>query len=236
MSRIAVLDKGWVDLEDCFGGDAAVVAGARICYASDADGLGLRDRRLIKRLITSNPAHTTPLEHAVLRFRIKCPLFVRDHLVRHRLASWNIRSLRYCEEEREYYIPGWCGDWKIARCPVDTIGTTGWHVYDAIVDHAVVLDTATEDYIGAMESAFDHYIRLLHQGWPREQARMVLPTAVYTECLLTINCSSFINLLNKRTHKAAQAETRAYADAMFKLWHEVMPITAELWAEHNHYV
>lgn len=104
MTTRAVLDKGWIRLEDAMGGDAAVVRGARICYQSEG-GNPEADARLIQRLMASRPAHNTVFEHAVFRFGVKCPLFVARQWMRHRICSFNERSLRYCLADREYYIP-----------------------------------------------------------------------------------------------------------------------------------
>jgi thymidylate synthase (FAD) len=107
-AQVAVLDKGWVRLEDMMGGDAAVVRGARICYQSTGKSRDA-DERLIRRLMGSEPRHNTVFEHAVLRFGVKCPLFVARQWMRHRIASYNEKSLRYCLADREYYVPEGAG-------------------------------------------------------------------------------------------------------------------------------
>ena len=102
--RRPVLDKGWVQLEDIMGGDAAVIRGARICYQSVARTPDA-DVRLIRRLMAGDPKHNTVFEHAVFRFGVKCPLFVARQWLRHRIGTFNEKSLRYCLAEREYYVP-----------------------------------------------------------------------------------------------------------------------------------
>jgi thymidylate synthase (FAD) len=102
--KTPVLDKGWVQLEDYMGGDAAVIRGARICYQSEARTPDA-DERLIRRLMSSEPKHNTVFEHAVFRFGVKCPLFVSRQWMRHRIGSFNEKSLRYCIASRDYYIP-----------------------------------------------------------------------------------------------------------------------------------
>ncbi len=104
MRRISVLDKGWVQLEECLGGDEAVIRGARICYQSHAHSRE-DDVRLIRRLMRSEPKHNTVFEHAVFRWGVKCPIFVARQWMRHRIGSFNERSLRYCTADREYYVP-----------------------------------------------------------------------------------------------------------------------------------
>ena len=104
MRRIAVLDKGWLQLEERMSGDAAVIRGARVCYQPNARH-SEADVRLIRRLIRSGAKHNTVLQHAVFRWGVKCPLFVARQWMRHRICSFNEKSLRYCLASREYYVP-----------------------------------------------------------------------------------------------------------------------------------
>ncbi len=191
--REAVLDKGWLQLEDMMGGDAAVIRGARICYQSTARNASA-DVRLIERLMAATPKHNTVFEHAVFRFGCKCPLFVARQWMRHRICTFNEKSLRYCIADREYYVP--------ERVE------------------------GREAYCDHMEASFDLYTRLVEQGWPKEQARGVLGTAVYTEFIWTVNAWSFMNWLEKRVDPGAQAEHSAYAEAGLRLFAQAMPVTA----------
>lgn len=83
-----------------------------------------------------------------------------------------------------------------------------------------------ETYVEHMERSFDVYERLRAAGWRKERARGVLGTAVYTEFIWTVNAWSLINWLSKRHHKSAQWEHRQYAKAVFRIFEQVMPITA----------
>ena len=138
--------------------------------------------------------HGTPFEHAVMRWHVKCPLFVARQWLRHRIGSFNEKSLRYCVAEREYYVPA-----DKVEAPY---------------------------YAAAIEHAFDTYEELVAKGWPREQARGVLPMSVYTEFIWTVNARSFMNWLSQRLAKGAQWEHRQYAEAALELWTEAMPVTA----------
>lgn len=179
------------------GGDAAVIRGARICYQSEPKGAN-SDTRLIRRLMSSQPAHNTVFEHAVFRFGVKCPIFVARQWLRHRIGTFNEKSLRYCLAQREYYVPP-----------------------DAEVDPA-----CREAYVQHMEASFDLYDRLIASGWRRERARGVLGTALYTEFIWTVNAWSLMNWLSKRLDPAAQWEHCQYALAVLAIFRESMPITA----------
>lgn len=104
MPSLAVLDKGFIELEEWMGGDAAVIRAARICYQSTAKSPDA-DERLIHKLLRSEPKHNTVFEHAVFRWHVKCPIFVARQWMRHRIASYQELSLRYCIAKREYYVP-----------------------------------------------------------------------------------------------------------------------------------
>ena len=192
--RLAVLDQGFIELEEWMGGDAAVIRAARICYQSTARSPGA-DERLVRKLLESEPKHNTVFEHSVYRWHIRCPIFVARQWMRHRIGSFNEMSMRYCIAERAYYVP------------------EGVPQQDAYRAH--------------MEASFDLYERLLAAGWRKEQARAVLGTGVYTEFIWTVNAWSFMNWLTKRLDKGAQWEHRQYAQAAFRLWRQVMPVTAE---------
>ena len=190
-----VLDHGFVELEESMGGDAAVIRAARICYQSE--GTPKSDEQLINRLMTSEPKHNTVFEHSVFRWYVKCPLFVSRQWLRHRIGSFNEKSLRYCTASRECYMPK----------PTSRVG------YGRYGEH--------------IENSFDLYEELVEDDWPKEQARGVLPLCIYTEFIWTVNAWSLMNWLTKRLDKGAQWEHRQYAKAVLVMFEEVMPITAK---------
>ncbi|OPZ77396.1 MAG: Thymidylate synthase ThyX [bacterium ADurb.Bin431] len=196
--RKEVLDHGWMQLEDCMGGDAAVIRGARICYQSEAKGPH-SDERLIRRLMASEPKHNTVFEHAVFRWGVRCPIFVARQWMRHRIGSYNEMSLRYCAATKGYYTPA--------------------------VGNGLSPETLAA-YEAHMQASFALYEQLVAQGWEREQARGVLGLAVYTEFIWTVNAWSLMNWLYKRLDRHAQWEHRQYAEAALAIFHQAMPITA----------
>jgi thymidylate synthase (FAD) len=189
------------------GGDAAVIRGARICYGSESSGPDA-DARLIQRLMRSEPKHNTVFEHAVFRWGVKCPIFVARQWMRHRIGSFNERSLRYCVASREYYVP--------------SLSTEGDQTGEAAL---------LADYTRQMEASLDLYEKLVAAGWRKEQARSVLGLGTYTEFIWTVNAWSLMNWLTKRLHKSAQWEHRQYALAVLQLYEEAMPVTAGAFKE-----
>lgn len=193
-----VLNSGFVRLVDQMGGDQAVLRAARISRRAESRGEEF-DARLIRFLIEKG--HGTPFEHAVFTFEVKCPLFVARQWFRHRIASYNELSLRYCIAEKDCYIP-------------DNLE-----------------GTALEEYKFAVETSFKAYDGLLGSGVPREQARAVLPLSLYTQFYWTVNARSLMNFLEQRLDRSAQYEIREYAKAIYEIFAEQMPLTASAFRE-----
>jgi len=195
----AVLDKGLVVCDDVLGSDRTIIDAARFCYQSE--GTPDTDRKLLQRLVVSRPAHNTVFEHVVFRFRVKCPIFVARQWMRHRIGTFNEKSLRYCTASPEYYVPSDLSEQNRA-----------W-------------------YIRHCSNSFDLYTALVESGMKKEQARGVLPMAMYTEFLWTVNAWSLMNWFEKRLDPAAQWEHRQYARAIMGIFRMALPITGKAFSE-----
>jgi thymidylate synthase (FAD) len=103
MIKQDVLNAGYVRLVEYLGGDKSVIRNARRCWRSEDKSNERSDRNLIRHLLRKG--HMTPFEAMVFTFDIKCPIFVARQWMRHRHASINEESLRYCVAERDYFIP-----------------------------------------------------------------------------------------------------------------------------------
>jgi len=189
-----ILDNGHVKLVRHMGGDEAVISAARRCWRSKSKGLE-SDINLINHLIKKG--HGTPFEHAVFTFDIKCPLFVARQWFRHRIASYNEVSLRYCIAKKDYYTP-------------------------EKLDKGIL-----KRYKETVENSLKSYGELVKKGVSKEQARAVLPLSLYTEFYWTINARSLMNFFKLRLDKSAQHEIREYAKALLKIYKNKMPVCAK---------
>lgn len=194
MREIRVLDQGWVKLVDLMGGDEAVVRAARRCWRSVGKD-ERSDGRLLAHLLRQN--HGTPFEHAVFTFDVKCPIFVARQWFRHRIASYNEVSLRYCIAQKECFLP-------------DELDESGRRAYAETIDRA-----------------FEVYEQLVSRGVRKELARAVLPLALYTEFYWTVNVRSLMNFLQLRMGPGAQREIRQYAEAILEMLRDSMPLTSQ---------
>ena len=105
---VKCLDYGYVELFDNFPQERDGSLEYRIVEAAriSTDGT-TRDKASDEKLIRYlyNNKHTSPFEHVMFTFKIKCPIFVARQIMRHRTAKINEFSQRYSEvpEQDEYY-------------------------------------------------------------------------------------------------------------------------------------
>lgn len=210
-NEMSVFDKGFVGLVEQMGGDRGVVQAARVCYRSDGLSDPVKDRKLIRYLLEHD--HGTPFEHSVLKFHVKAPIFVARQWFRHRMASYNEVSGRYAEVKDEFYYPEkWRGQDQVNKqgsIPLhdEQAGT------DVLVNHCI--------------ESMSRYRVLLANGVAKEMARMVLPVNLYTEFYWTVNARSLMHFIKLRSEAHAQWEIRQYSNALWPLFAQSMPWTAE---------
>ena len=101
-----------VELLDLMGDDNAVVDAARVSMHKGADNFTPeQNERLISYLAYND--HWSPFTHAMVKFRIKAPLFVARQLWKSHIGlasqdesvGWNEVSRRYVDDEPEFYVP-----------------------------------------------------------------------------------------------------------------------------------
>lgn len=91
---IDIADGGRVQIIDVMASDADICRDTRITTGSRR-GTPEEDRKLIRSLMKRG--EMSPFEQAHLKFRIKLPLYVANHLVRYRTAHLQAFSQRYRE-------------------------------------------------------------------------------------------------------------------------------------------
>ncbi|MEA5076789.1 MAG: FAD-dependent thymidylate synthase [Coriobacteriia bacterium] len=182
--------------------ERAISAGARLCDAPVVAAElteTMSDeavRRVLKTIITSG--HTSALEHASYTFAIDGVSRALTHqLVRHRLASYNQQSQRYvtyAEEPSFVTPPSVAGDPAVAGA-----------------------------FATATRAAFDAYRALVDAGVPAEDARYLLPNAMETKIVVTMNIRELLHFFELRCCKRAQWEIRDLALSMLALAEPTAP-------------
>jgi thymidylate synthase (FAD) len=182
--------------------ERAVAVAARLCYApvGAAELMeSMSDEAVHKVLgVILKSGHLSALEHASYTFAIDGVSRALTHqLVRHRLASYNQQSQRYVSYADE---------------PV------------FIVPPSVSADPeALERYDAATAAAFEAYRALIDAGVPPEDARYLLPNAMETKIVVTMNVRELLHFFELRCCQRAQWEIRELALAMLGLAEHTAP-------------
>jgi thymidylate synthase (FAD) len=180
----------------------SIAAAARLCYSPVGAAELLEHmtdeavRRVLKTVISSG--HTSTLEHASYTFAIDGVSRAMTHqLVRHRLASYNQQSQRYVAYDSEpvFVVPP-----KVAADPI-----------------------ARAAFDEACAGAFEAYRAQLDAGVPAEDARYLLPNAMETKIVVTMNVRELLHFFELRSCRRAQWEIREVALAMLELAEPTAP-------------
>ena len=219
-----VLDKGYVEYINSMGTDQTIVDSARVSFLGESKSED-RDKALINYLAKNY--HHSPFEHITMTVMIKCPLFVRSQIMRHRASSFNEVSRRYTSEEIEFYIPktlrkqATIDKQMSSDSEIEFLEFTN-HYGDDISD---TWSPKPEDYISFISSLLlGYYNDLLDAGVAREQARMILPQNMYTKFYMTCDLRNWFHFLALRNDEHAQWETRQFAIAIEDIISEKFPV------------
>ena len=211
---IAVLDHGFVRLDDAMASDLSVVNAARVSFARRKEEMDDSDAALVRFLMRDR--HGTPFEHNAFRFHVRCPIFVAREWMRHRVGSFNEFSMRYARATDDFYVPA-------AEDVRTQVGKPGAYSFEPV--DAELAERTREELQAVYETAYAAYGRLVEQGVARELARAVLPVGAYTEFYWTVNARSLMNFLSLRAAESAQREIRRYAEACERFLADLMPVT-----------
>jgi len=225
-SKINVLDYGSVELlNHTREGDLLVVNAARCSFDKEHIDFDYeKDTKLINYL--AREKHLLPFRHPVVTLRIHCPIFVLRQLGKHQVGfSWSEVSRRYVTGTPTHHHPDIDQIRKAADnvkqgsslTPIDeAMGSELWDEMDELFGLA--------DYV---------YTKMLEEGVCPEQARMVLPQAMYTTTVVTGTLLGWYHLWKLRTEKHTQLETQQFAHAVGGIMHELFPESWSALCEHS---
>ena len=109
-------------------------------------------------------------------------------------------------------------------------GTGNKQVGDGILNEEVALKAASEMH-WISHRAYNTYLELLEMGVCREQARMILPQNLYTQCYWQMDLHNLLRFIELRDHPHAQHEIRVYAQAMLQIAEDIAPVSVAAWRE-----
>ncbi len=173
-----------------------IAQSARLCYSTS--GIEELDEKLteesilklIKKIIKLG--HYSVLEHATFTFAIEGISRVTSHqLVRHRIASFSQQSQRYVKinnKDFSYIIPK-----SIAKD-----------------------DKLNKIFTKATKELARIYNLFLEYNIAQEDARYILPQAVETKMIITVNARELLHIFKLRCCNRAQWEIRELANIMLR--------------------
>jgi thymidylate synthase (FAD) len=211
--EIPVLDRGFVRLIDRMGSDLSIVNAARVSFGKRKDSFDVGDAKLLGYL--AKHEHTSPFRHTAMTFHVKAPIFVFRQWMKHRIASeFNEISGRYVEfPADEFFVP----ELFRRQAKVNKQGSEG----EIAAEHR---EAAAQVYLSSCQAAVAQYQALLAMGVCREQARCVLPLALYSEVYWTVSLQAVAHFIRLRADAHAQWEIQQYAQAVRKLVEQVYPV------------
>ena len=222
--------KSSLQLIDSMGNSLSVVNDARQSFDSESTEWSDRDDKLLRYLAKHH--HTSPFRGVVFKWAVKAPLFVARQWWKHTIAStyaddqlgWNEKSFRYCAaDEAEFYIPmefmqQSTNNRQASAGPLDTTNQL----------------LALIQYSQALEACRQAYEGLLLTGVSKEQARAILPSALYTSFVWTCSLQALFHFISLRIGHGAQGEITAYAKSLLELGYSVAPEAFDAFAENNY--
>lgn len=218
--KVNVGNVGFIELVDCMPRLAPkgrtmeyrIVQAARTSY-----GQGLKtvseDIGLIRYL--HRHKHTTPFEMIEFMFHVKLPIFVARQWIRHRTANVNEYSARYSIVKEQFFRPS-----------IDSLCSQSSTNKQGRSDELVDIGTAEEflQYLDKAESLYNDYMNMVNKGVSREIAREGLPLTTMTEMYWKCDLHNIVRFLQLRMDSHAQKEIRDYANAMFVIIRQFVPI------------
>tara|TARA_Y100001938_G_C8021976_1_gene395799 strand:+ start:53 stop:778 length:726 start_codon:yes stop_codon:yes gene_type:complete len=227
-----VLDNGHVQMVSHMGTDLTVVNAARVSFSNEShfelDNGGMpylstKDTKLIRYLAKHN--HWTPFAHPQITLRIKAPISIRTQFFKHKQGFVeNEVSRRYVDDTPEFYYP------KLRHRPSGNAkqGSDGWlecRDGGAETSGGFATHPLYEGYKSVIKSAMNAYEDLIASNVAPEQARFVLPQAMYTEWFWTGSLAAYARFYKQRIDDHAQWEIQQYAEAVGKIIQPLFPVS-----------
>jgi len=216
---------GKVEYVNHMGSDLTVVNSARVSFGVEKDSLDEKDVKLINYLIKHK--HTSTLEHNLITFRFKVPLFVRSQHHRHRTWSYNEISRRYTDVNIEFYEPT---EFRTQH-KSNRQASSKEHINPEMGGSEGLTPpfpySASQAVMTHHQRSLELYNKLMDRGVCREQARGILPQNLYTEYYGTTNLNNLIKFIKLRIHEGAQWEIQKVALACQEIAKDLFPETME---------
>jgi len=204
---------------DSMGSDVTVVNAARVSFGKTIETLKDSDIKLINYLAKNK--HLTPFEHCSLSVKIKCPMYIRSQIHRHRTFSYNEISRRYTSENIEFYLP------KARKQHKNSKQCSDGDMSESEIERS------NKDLEVFHSAAMELYNKKIDGGEAREIARGVLPQNAMTEFWMTGNLRNWIHFLGLRLDSHAQLEVQLIAQPILKMIESRWPVASKALIKHT---
>jgi thymidylate synthase (FAD) len=234
-------DQGFIArLDDnCAGDDLTIVNAARVSFGKRSTEMTEGNEKLLAYLAKNK--HMSPFRHPQISFHLKAPEMMMRQAYKHVVGidwtssapptkdhAWNEISGRYVMYD-DVYEPT---EFRPQSESNKQGSEDGDLSNQRASDFARVKDfyddpqqTVRDVYQRAIEYAKTAYHILVENGVAKEQARLVMPFATFTEVIWTCSLEAVVHFCKLRTHSHAQWEIREFADAVCKLTSERFPVS-----------
>lgn len=224
-----ILDRGYIQLIETWGGDQRIVEAARMSTDGSFRGWGTPeepgDEKLLGHLYKNN--HATPFEMAGAIIEVKAPIMVFREWFRHRTQSYNEMSARYTPLPPDYYMP------TAERCMAVNGKNKQANGTGQVLTHEAAID-----WLCSLDKVYQHAEQVYQQGLeigiPKELARLPMPVGHYSRMRASANLRNWLGFLTLRgtlRGPGAQWEIRQYADALDEILTQHFPKAMELFHE-----
>jgi thymidylate synthase (FAD) len=154
----------------------------RTCYKSEARITEDSAAAFVRTIVKRG--HESVIEHEKITARVVCDRGVSHEIVRHRIASYSQESTRYVNYRDGIEVVRPCFEWNREQQGI---------------------------FGKAMADAEEAYRELIRRGAKPEEARAVLPTALKTELVMTMNLREWRHFFKMRLSSRAHPQIRQVA-------------------------
>lgn len=181
--------------------------------------LSKQDKKLIRYLAEHN--HWSPFSHPQIQLRYTVPIFVARQEFKHQIGfARNEVSRRYVDSSPVFYSPD---EWR--GKPVNKKQGSSDVVITEIDFGRDEIRNVDELVEGHYRSSLYLYEKMVAGGIAAEQARMVLPQAMYTSYYITGSLAAFARMFGLRAKADAQKEIQVLADMVGEIIAPLYPVS-----------
>jgi thymidylate synthase (FAD) len=223
--------------DNCSGSDLTVANAARVSFGKRSVAIDEADVKLIHYLAKNK--HMSPFRHPQISFHLKAPEMMMRQAYKHVVGidwtsgsppikdhAWNEISGRYVMYD-DVYEPVEFRPQSESNKQGSEDGDLSESLTETHWPGTANQMNVRELYISTINLCKQAYRNLVDAGVSKEQARLVMPFATFTEVIWTCSLEAVAHFIALRDHSHAQSEIREFAQAVSELTEERFPHSLE---------